>query len=207
MINLRRFTKFTLAGLTALSLLGGCSLTPQQPLVPVIVASSSDAKAWELKGKLLIRTRDDKVSTNLYWLNGPDNAELRLTSMLGTTVLLLTQTTDGATLELDGKTYSDPSPQRLLDGLSGFTLPIDALPFWITGQAMDGDSVEYDELNRPKTIISADGLWSIKIASWQTQSGASVPRMMELKHASASIKLQTNEWQALASAQGTKGAQ
>ncbi len=206
MINLRRFTKFTLAGLTALSLLGGCSLTPQLPLVPVIVASSSDAKAWELKGKLLIRTPDDKVSTNLYWLNGPDNTELRLTSMLGTTVLLLTQTAEGATLEVDGKTYSDPSPQRLLDGLSGFTLPIDALPFWITGQAMDGDSVEYDELNRPKTIISADGQWSIKIASWQTQSGASVPRMMELKHASASIKLQTNEWQALASAQGTKGA-
>lgn len=207
MINLRRFTKFTLAGLTALLLLGGCSSTPRVALTPVTVASSQEAKAWELKGKLLIRTHDDKVSANLYWLNAPDNSELRLTSMLGTTVLLLTQTADGATLELDGKTYSDPSPQRLLDGLSGFTLPIDALPFWITGQAMDGDSVEYDELNRPKTIISADGQWSIKIASWQTQSGAWVPRMLDLKHHSASIKLQTNEWQALARAQGLKGAQ
>ncbi|QYK04229.1 lipoprotein insertase outer membrane protein LolB [Shewanella zhangzhouensis] len=207
MINLRRFTKFTLAGLTALSLLGGCSLTPQVSLQPVSVQNASDAKAWELKGKLLIRTNGDKVSANLFWLNTPDNAELRLTSMLGTTVLLLTQNRDGATLEVDGKRYSDLSPQRLLDGLSGFTLPIDALPYWITGQPMAGDQVEYDSLNRPKTIISADGLWTISIAGWQTQSGASVPRTLDLKHASAAIKLQTNEWQALASAQGSKGAQ
>ncbi|MCL2918089.1 lipoprotein insertase outer membrane protein LolB [Shewanella litorisediminis] len=207
MINLRRFTKFTLAGLTSLLLLSGCSLTPTVALQPVSVQSASDAKAWELKGKLLIRTNGDKVSANLFWLNTPDNAELRLTSMLGTTVLLLTQNRDGATLEVDGKSYSDPSPQRLLDGLSGFTLPIDALPYWITGQPMAGDEVEYDALNRPKTIISADGLWSISISSWQTQSGASVPRTLDLKHASASIKLQTNEWQALASAHGSKGAQ
>lgn len=105
MINLRRFTKFTLAGLTALSLLGGCSVTPKVALQPVSVENASDAKAWELKGKLLIRTNGDKVSANLFWLNTPDNAELRLTSMLGTTVLLLTQNRDGATLEVDGKRY------------------------------------------------------------------------------------------------------
>lgn len=206
MINLRRFTKFTLAGLTALSLLGGCSVTPKVALQPVSVENASDAKAWDLKGKLLIRTNGDKVSANLFWLNTPDNAELRLTSMLGTTVLLLTQNRDGATLEVDGKRYSDLSPQRLLDGLSGFTLPIDALPFWITGQPMAGDEVEFDTLNRPKTIISADGEWTINISSWQTQSGAPVPRMLELTHASAVIKLQTNEWQALANATGSKGA-
>ncbi|WP_372872260.1 lipoprotein insertase outer membrane protein LolB [Shewanella sp.] len=207
MINLRRLTKFTLAGLIAISLLGGCSLTPPKTLVPVAVTSSSDADAWELKGKLLIRTNGDKLSANLYWLNTPDNSELRLTSMLGTTLLLLTQSLDGATLEVDGKSYTDPSPQRLLDNLSGFPLPVNALPFWITGQAMPGDTVELDAANRPKTIISADGLWTIRIASWQTQSGATVPRTLELDHASASIKLQTNEWQALASAQALTGAQ
>ncbi|MBT1444652.1 lipoprotein insertase outer membrane protein LolB [Shewanella sp. JM162201] len=206
MINLRRLTKFTLAALFGLSMLSGCTSTPAPTLYPAVVQSAAEASAWELKGKLLIHSGDDKLTANLYWLKSPDYQELRLSSMLGTTVLLLIETPKGATLELDGNSYQDSSAQALLDAMSTFPLPLKSLPLWITGQTMADDRVEWDSEGRPAHIYSHDGLWHIRIASWQQQSGALVPKLLELIHPKARLKLQTHQWQALTNTGASKSS-
>ncbi|QYK00561.1 lipoprotein insertase outer membrane protein LolB [Shewanella psychrotolerans] len=202
MNNLNYFTKIilTLPLLSSL-LLGGCVSRPDINLIPVNVNSIERAKAWEMQGKLAIKTAEDKYSTNLYWLHTEYSNELRLTTMLGTTVMSLTSDTNGAKLELDGKTYRDDEPEQLLKRLTGWSIPIDTLPRWITGQISATDQViSRDEQHRPLTVQSHLGTtpWQVTFKSWQTQSGAPLPKLLELTREDIRLKIQINQWQALA---------
>lgn len=203
MNNLKRLTKsiFSCFALTALLLLGGCqTLSPTTDLSPITVTDVRQAKAWELQGKLAIKTPDDKLSANLYWRHSEDHDELTLTTMLGTTVLTLNSTPNSAHLHIDGKDFSDDNPQRLLERVSGWSLPLADLPLWITGQVGPNDQViESDNQGRPKLLSNtqAPPPWLVTFLSWQSQSGTSVPYQLKLDRGDLQLKLQLNQWQAL----------
>ena len=94
--------------------LGACSSIPKTSLLPTNVTSVEQAEAWELKGKLLVKTPQDKFSTNLFWLHEPNRDQLTLTTMLGTTVLSLDAQPNNVTLKVDGKTHQGSDAQTLL---------------------------------------------------------------------------------------------
>ncbi|ACJ30570.1 Outer membrane lipoprotein LolB [Shewanella piezotolerans WP3] len=201
MNNLSSFTKNTYAWvILSFIFISGCSTTIPDNLVPVSVEQAEQAQAWEMQGKLAVRTADDKFSTNLYWLHTQTSDELTLTTMLGTTVLSLSSTAGDTLLELDGKTYTDTNAQRLLARITGWTIPIDALPLWITGQLSEGDKVmSQDSLNRPIKLINLNQrpAWEVSFKSWQTQSGAELPRLLEINRDDIRLKIQVSKWQAL----------
>lgn len=191
---------FKLIIVATVLLLTGCSITPSEPLTPIEVSEASQAKSWELQGKIAVKTADDKFSTNLYWFHQPLANDLRLTTVLGTTVLTLTTNEGMATLEVDGKTYHDRSAQDLLTGISGWSIPLDSLPLWITGQIGENDTiVSYNSDGTIKQLISYDPQadWHVSFNSWQLQSGALVPKLLTIKRDDVQIKIQSNQWTAV----------
>lgn len=183
-----------------LLLLTGCTITPSEQFTPIDVSQASQAKSWELQGKIAVKTADDKFSTNLYWLHQPAANDLRLTTVLGTTVLTLTTNQGMATLEVDGKTYHDRSAQDLLTGISGWSIPLDSLPLWITGQTGSNDNiVSYHPDGTIKQLISQDPQsdWHVTFMSWQQQSGALVPKLLKIERDDVQIKIQSNQWTAV----------
>ena len=201
MNNLSYLTKYSLlATLICLSFLSGCTTTPIN-LVPINVDKVSQAKAWEMKGKLAVRTQNENFSTNLYWLHTQFRDELRLTTMLGTTILSLTTERGLTRLELDGKVYQHDDAQQLLTNVTGWSIPVQALPLWITGQASADDLIDsFDEKNRPVMLTTPlqSPPWHVEFQQWQQQSGAELPRMLQLKRADLRLKIQVSQWQALA---------
>ncbi|MCG9697401.1 lipoprotein insertase outer membrane protein LolB [Shewanella sp. Isolate11] len=201
MNNLNYLTKITLSLLIlTLFILGGCSSKPDLNLVPIEVTHVSQTKAWEMQGKLAVRTPQDKFSTNLYWLHTDKQDELRLTTMLGTTVMSLSNNSSGASLTIEDKTYRDKDAERLLKRLTGWSIPIESLPLWITGQVADTDKViSTDEQTRPQLIQSTTGQqpWQVSFKRWQQQSGAELPQLLELSRENIRLKIQINQWQAL----------
>jgi outer membrane lipoprotein LolB len=187
--------------LTILFLLVGCSVTPSEDFIPITVKNAAQAKIWELQGKIAVKTAADKFSTNLYWLHQPAAIDLRLTTVLGTTVLTLKTNQGMATLEVDGKTYRDSNAQDLLTSISGWSIPLDSLPLWITGQIGSNDKiVSYNPDGTIKQLISHDpqANWSVSFLSWQRQSGALVPKLVKIEREDVQIKIQTNQWTAVA---------
>lgn len=175
-------------------------MTPQSSLQPIQVTQASQVTAWELQGKLAVKTPEDKFSTNLYWLHTASRDELKLTTMLGTTVLSLITEPNVATLEVDGKRYQDSDPQKLLQKLSGWAIPIDLLPLWITGQYTPQDIISAVNVDgTPKQIINETEIpaWIVDFVSWQQQSGAQVPQQIKLSRANLQLKIQLTQWQAL----------
>ncbi len=199
MNNLSYFTKTPLL-LMILSLLSACTTTSTN-LIPIQVDNVSQANAWEIRGKLAIKTPNDSFSTNLYWLHTQTKSELKLTTMLGTTVLSLTTEHGITRLDVDGKTYKHHDAQQLLTKVTGWSIPINALPLWITGQVSPEDKVSsFDEKNRPVSLLTPleTPPWHVEFLKWQSQSGAQVPRLLQLKRVGLQLKLQVNQWQALA---------
>ncbi|MDD8059932.1 MULTISPECIES: lipoprotein insertase outer membrane protein LolB [Shewanella] len=191
---------FKLIIIATMLLLTGCSITPSEPFTPIDVTEASQAKSWELQGKIAVKTADDKFSTNLYWFHQPLANDLRLTTALGTTVLTLTTNEGMATLEVDGKTYHDRNAQDLLTGISGWSIPLNSLPLWITGQIGENDTiVSYNPDGTIKQLISDDpqANWHVSFNSWQQQSGASVPKLLTIKRNDVQIKIQSNQWTAV----------
>ncbi|QDF74503.1 outer membrane lipoprotein LolB [Shewanella marisflavi] len=195
------FTKISISGVVLVLLaLSGCASRQPTSLLPTQVEHASQAHAWELQGKLAVRTPDDKFSTNLYWFHTQSNDELTLTTMLGTTVMTLTKRPNQATLALDGKIYQDTEAERLLKRLTGWSIPVDTLPLWITGQISPQDEViTFDAKGRPQEVLNhTDNTpWQVSFNSWQQQSGADVPRLLTLQRDEIRLKLQVNQWQAL----------
>lgn len=185
--------------------LTACSISPQHTLTKVEVDASHQAQAWELQGKLAFRSDNDKFSTNLFWFHDlthqDDRNELTLTTMIGTTILSLKSENGLASLDVQDKIYTDTNPERLIYRASGMLIPINKLPLWITGQVTEGDQVlEYNEDGSIKRFISNDNGedWQVSFASYQRQSGANVPRLLQINRADVQIKIQINQWQALA---------
>ncbi|MGI2855852.1 lipoprotein insertase outer membrane protein LolB [Shewanella algae] len=208
MIILKYFTKNCFIRLSALrlllplllGLLSACSSLPDARWQATQVKHANQAKAWELKGKLAVKTPEEKFSTNLYWLHTPTTEELRLTTMLGTSVMLLKSGPDGAFLELDGEVYRDRDPQRLLDGLSNWSIPLNALPRWVLGlSAADTELLLTNNDGKPQSLEdgSVSPPWQVKYLSWQQQSGADIPRLLKLNRGALELKIQLTEWQAL----------
>ena len=178
----------------------GCSVTPSKDFTSINVTNAAQAKAWELQGKIAVKTSQDKFSTNLYWLHQPTTNDLRLTTVLGTTVLTLKTDQGMATLEVDGKTYHDNNAQNLLTGISGWSIPLASLPLWITGQVGTNDNIiSYHPDGMINQLISYDpqANWSVRFLSWQQQSGATVPKLLIIEREDVQIKIQTNQWTAL----------
>ncbi|WP_418357418.1 lipoprotein insertase outer membrane protein LolB [Shewanella basaltis] len=195
-----RLSVFHCATIITLLLLTGCTITPSEQITPIKVSQAAQAQAWELQGKIAVKTADDKFSTNLYWLHQQQANDLRLTTVLGTTVLLLTTNEGLATLEVDGKTYHDRSAQDLLTGISGWSIPLDSLPLWITGQIGENDHVvSYHSDGTVKQLLSHDSQadWHVTFMSWQQQGGALVPKLLKIERDDVQIKLQTNQWTAV----------
>ena len=201
MNNLSYITKTPLLWvLLSLSLLSACTTTPTN-LVPIQVDKVSQANAWEMRGKLAVKTPEDNLSTNLYWLHTQTKNELKLTTMLGTTLLSLTTEHGMARLEVDGKKYEHHDAQQLLTNVTGWSIPINSLPLWITGQVSPDDEVSsFDEKNRPVSLFTPleTPPWHVEFLKWQQQSGTQIPRLLQLKRVGLRLKIQVNEWQALA---------
>ena len=99
------------------------------------------------------------------------------------------------------KTYRDSNAQDLLTGISGWSIPLDSLPLWITGQIGSNDKiVSYNPDGTIKQLISHDpeANWVVSFLGWQQQSGAQVPRLLKIEREDVQIKIQTNQWTAVA---------
>jgi outer membrane lipoprotein LolB len=182
------------------SALTGCSVTPGEQYQSITVKDAAKAKAWELQGKIAVKSSNDKFSTNLYWFHLPKENQLTLTTVLGTTVLKLSAKPGFAKLEIDGKEFVDANAQDLLEAVSSWSIPINSLPLWITGQVGPNDKVtSFDTQGRIKTLSSpsAEGDWQVSFLSWQQQSGALIPKQIKVERTGVQVKIQINQWQAL----------
>jgi outer membrane lipoprotein LolB len=97
-------------------------------------AALASVDAWEIRGRLALRTADDGFQASLQWRREAERHRIELAGPLGGGRVRLTQDEQGAELrDAKDKVYRDRSLQRLLLRATGWQLPLDGLNYWVLG--------------------------------------------------------------------------
>ncbi len=117
----------TLAALCMLGLLAGCAQTPARP-----EAQATGQPRWSGRLALTVESEPVQSFSAAFELQGDAmRGELRLFSPLGSTLAVLTWTSDSATLSHDGQTLASASLTTLVMQVTGAEIPVRALVDWL----------------------------------------------------------------------------
>lgn len=178
-----------------IAILSGCATAPPPSTQWQAHQSALTAiDSYTAKGKVAFISPQERFSANLYWHHQPEQSTLRLTNFLGTTLLSLTIDPQRATVVDDqGQVYTDSDAARLIERLSGMSLPIDALPAWLLGLPQSRDQFELGDDNRLARLSNAQG-WTIDYLGYDGSTQPALPSRITLKSPQQTVKLVISNW-------------
>ncbi len=186
--------------------LSGCShFTSQEQLTGSGQADSWQAHkqqitpldAWQINGKLGIRSERESGSAVLFWLQRQDYFDIRLSGPLGQGSTRLTGRQGAVSLEVANRgTFKASSAEELMQQQLGWSLPVENLLWWVRGlPAPHSKSKLQLDSNSLLAKLEQDQ-WQIDYLSYRTENGLQLPERIKLSGAGLNITLVIKEWQA-----------
>lgn len=199
-----RFTTFLTFSL--LLMLSGCShFASQEQLTGSGQADSwhthkqqiTPLDAWQINGKLGIRSEKESGSAVLFWLQRQDYFDIRLSGPLGQGSTRLTGRQGAVSLEIANRgTFQAASAEELMQQQLGWSLPVENLLWWVRGlpAPYSKSQVQLDS-NSLLAKLEQDQ-WQVNYLSYRTENGLQLPERIKLSGAGLNITLVIKEWQA-----------
>ena len=166
--------KHTPAGyflLAMLLLLHGCAHQTTQPLPDWErhQAQIQQLSDWQITGKLGVRVPGDNGSANLRWENEAHNFRLDLSGPFGQGRLLITGKPGKVTLQQPGDApLIADSAAALIYQVTGWTLPVEQLNFWVRGIPAPQQPISWIEKNDMGLVAALkQGGWHIHYSQYQ----------------------------------------
>jgi outer membrane lipoprotein LolB len=157
---------------------------------------------WSLTGRVAVRAGDQGWQAGMRWSRQPELQELQLTGPFGGGVVLLRQDNAGVVLRDNrGDEYYDTDAEQLLEQVTGWRLPVNALGYWIRGQAVPETpkELELDEHGRIKRLSQQQ--WQITYQQFGDYDGLSMPQRILLQRPAdqgednaLAVRLAVNGW-------------
>jgi outer membrane lipoprotein LolB len=157
---------------------------------------------WSLSGRVAVRAGDQGWQAGMRWSRQDDLQEIQLTGPFGGGVVLLRQDTAGVVLRDNrGEEYYDTNAERLLEQVTGWQLPVNALGYWVRGQAIPDapQDLELDNNGRAKRLSQQQ--WQITYQQYGEYNGLLLPQRILLQRAAdagqdnaVEVRLAVNGW-------------
>lgn len=186
-------------------LLTGCAIfQPKSTTTPInqTQAAVKKLKNWQLKGKLIFKSPEEKFSASLNWAQQQQNTDIRLTTFLGISILKLKQSEQQAKLEYDGNTYQADNAAQLLAKHTNLHWPIDQMQEWIKGvSTTPGQMIQYNQNQQISQITLLDNHgnpWQLKYPQYMAveHQGKSyqLPKQVRLQNQQMTIIIKISRW-------------
>lgn len=185
------------------ALVTGCAVQRSVPGTTIAWESRRDnllaLDGWELRGRIGVKTEDDGGQGNLEWIQGTDNARLRVSGPFGAGAWELRWNEREAVLS-DGKgevamEYTGPDAlDRLLAANVGWIFPAEQTRYWVLGLAAPG--------SKSRLVYTDDGWlesleqdgWRVDYARFRERSGYWMPRKVTVRNDQARLRLVVDSW-------------
>lgn len=153
--------------------------------------------AWQINGKLGIRSSRDSGSAVLFWLQRQDYFDIHLSGPLGQGSTRLTGRQGAVSLEIANRgTFQAASAEALMQQQLGWSLPVDNLLWWVRGLPAP-QSKSILRLNSDSQLIQLEqDNWQVEYLSYRTENGLTLPERIKLSGADLTITLVIKQWQA-----------
>jgi outer membrane lipoprotein LolB len=101
-------------------------------------------------------------------------------------------------VEVDGERYQNNDLNKILSSLTGFTLPTQAMTFWLKGLPyLETDILNYNDVtDLPDTLMSYydEKKWQIKYSSYRQIAQYQLATKFTIKQDDFSIKINVHQW-------------
>lgn len=187
--------------------LGACSSRLSDPAVAAraeeLWHSRQQAAAafdsWDLRARVALRFEEEAYYVGLSWRRDAETFRLLLEAPFGQGVFRIYAPGDGSyRLRLpDGRELANRSPEALLEDVTGWSLPISGLEYWIRGMPQPGGSYSrrIDVQGRARSI--RQDRWTISyIDYFDDEPEPQLPRRIKLNRDEMTLKLAIERWQA-----------
>jgi outer membrane lipoprotein LolB len=182
-------------------LLAGCASVPPAAILDTSWEARSRSLAaapdWQARGRLSLRTPQDSVQGSFEWRQRPDWVEVRFRGPIGVGGLFVYGPPGSLTaMGRDGQSVVLENPERDLEAMFGFGLPVQSLRWWLLGLA-DGAyprRYEFDERGLP--VLLAQRGWEMRYSGWRELDGELLPRRVDLVESGLAIRIVLDDWSA-----------
>jgi outer membrane lipoprotein LolB len=169
--------------LATVAVVAGCAGLPDRSPVSDVdlawrthSARLSPLTAWEIHGRLALRTDAEGWHASVVWVRKADRHRIDLSGPLGRGHLRLTRDRDGAVLkDADQNIYRNASAEELLMRTTGYRLPLDGLDYWVRGLPAPGSDAdrELDAWGRLARLRQLG--WDIEFLEYSEHAGVELP--------------------------------
>jgi outer membrane lipoprotein LolB len=186
-----------LAALALLMLIGGCA--QQAVMEPPDWAAHRDAVSaratWDLQGKIGLRSPGRSGSAFLSWNQQGENYRMVLSGALGLGRLVLEGDASGVRWQgKDGKQRHHADPAVMIAEVWGWTVPVNALRFWVRGIPDPSLPVEDQVLEQGLATHFRQSGWTVTPENYSDTSGISLPGRVRLQGESAALTVSISRW-------------
>lgn len=160
------------------------------------LAQRRDAPSYDFLGRVLVSYDSRAFSSGLRWVHKPGSEEIWLLSPLGQALAYITDGPGGATLTgPDQQVYRASSVEALTLRALGWELPVPRLQYWVRGEAYPHSTATWQERDSANRLLGLkqDG-WDVKLEYDGTDDTRRQPRRVELRSATARIRLIIDTW-------------
>ena len=193
----------TLLTLTFALLITACSTVPTAEvgqaervlLYEAKYGALAEAEWWELRGRLAINDGEDGGSGHLNWQKHGQTSSMTFHGALGRGAWQLHANENGAVLEwANGEVYRADTVGELIEQQLGWTIPVNALVWWVRGLSAPGDwgLRQIDEHGNLEQLSQLG--WSIKYGRYQNTGSVSMPMKLTARRQSYTVKFAIQDW-------------
>jgi len=190
-----------LLALLLLLVVSGCSTVPayapQHLDWPQREAALQQITAWQLEGRIAIRTADDSWSGSLWWQQLDDTYEIKFSGPFGQGAINLVGDQQQVVLNSsEGEIVGHDGAEQLMYEQLGWRVPISSLRYWVLGRpdpTKNSSLLEFDDFDRIKSL--QQGGWSVNYRRYQLFQQLDVPGKIAIKNHQLGVKLVIDHWQ------------
>lgn len=177
----------------------GVSVKHAQPGNPVAYQDRAEKLAaipvWSFVARISLDDGDQGGSGRLQWMVKPGVNELDFHGAMGRGAWHLQFGPDGAVLkEANGNVQEADGVNDLIQDRMGWTIPVDALQWWVRGLAAPG-TIEDEKLDSAGLLISLDQFgWHVEFDRYDSIAGIALPKKLNVRRDNYRVKLAINRW-------------
>ena len=152
--------------------------------------------SWELKGRVAGKSNDQGFRAGVNWSQKKHDFAIKLHGPLGRKVAVITGKPGNVQLKTSkGESFVANDPEKLIQELFGYTLPVNGLRYWLLGVPDPKQaqlSIQLDEHGRLIRLEQAE--WVIDYNRYHSGTTA-LPALMQISNVSMNANIKIDHWQ------------